>query len=295
MSADRYRRVGDLAIARVIEMMFPTPAREFFPKTRDEDWTPHREWLAAEGAYDLATGDVLLPVQSYVVRTSRHTILVDTCIGNDKQRSHRPAWHMKSDTAYMDNLRAVGLTCEDIDIVMCTHLHLDHVGWNTRLADGRWVPTFPNATYLMSGKELEAFRWVDQPVSFPSMVDSVLPVVDAGQAHLVESDHVIDDEVRLEPTPGHTPDHFAVRLASKGEHAVIAGDLMHSPVQCRHPEWHARPDWDPELASATRREFMRSHAQNGTLVCMMHFPLPSAGRFVPYGDVFRFEYDAERW
>ena len=261
MSADRYRCVGDLAVARVIEMTFSTPAREFFPGTRDEDWAPHREWLAAEGAYDLATGDILLPVQSYVVRTSRHTILVDTCVGNDKQRTHRPAWHMKSDTTYMDNLRAVGLTCEDIDIVMCTHLHLDHVGWNTRLADGRWVPTFPNATYLMSGKELEAFRWVDQPVSFPSMVDSVLPVVDAGQARLVESDHVIDDEVRLEPTPGHTPDHFAVRLASKGEHAVIAGDLMHSPVQCRHPEWHARPDWDPELASATRREFMRSHAR----------------------------------
>ncbi len=289
------RCVGDLQISRVMELTQPFPAREFFPDSTEEDWAPHREWLAAEGAYD-PTGDaILLPMQGFVVRTTHHTILVDTCIGNDKDRPHRPAWHKKSDTTFMNNLAALGLTPADIDFVMCTHLHVDHVGWNTRLVDGRWVPTFPNARYLMSRKELEIFRIEESPTFSLSLIDSVLPVVESGQAQLIESDYALDDEVWLEPTPGHTPDHFAVRLTSRGQHAVLGGDVMHSPVQCLHPEWRPRPDWDPALARATRREFMERHCESGTRVCMAHFPLPSSGRFVRKGEAFRFDYDAESW
>ena len=289
------RQVGKIEIARVMELEQDFPAREFFPDTNEEDWVPHRDWLIEENALIAATDSILLPMQSYVVQTTHHTILVDTCIGNHKERPNRPAWHQKTDGTYMDNLAAVGLTPADIDMVMCTHLHHDHVGWNTRLVDGRWVPTFPNARYLMSGKELEIFKEHDDPAASPSLGDSVLPVVESGQAQLVTSDHVLNDEVWLEPTPGHTPDHFAVRLASGDSHAVIGGDLMHSPVQCQHPEWRARPDFDPEQARQTRRDFMECHAELGSLVCMMHFPLPSAGTFVRKGGAFKFQYDREDW
>ena len=289
------RKLGNIEIARVMELEQDFPAREFFPDTSEADWAPHREWLIEEKALVAATDSILLPMQSYVVKTSHHTILVDTCIGNHKERPNRPAWHQKTDSTYMDNLAALGLSPADIDIVMCTHLHHDHVGWNTQLVDGRWVPTFPNAKYLMSGKELEIFRAHDDPAATPSMGDSVLPVVESGQAELVTSEHVLDDEVWLEPTPGHTPDHFAFRLASGQSHAVIGGDLMHSPVQCQHPEWRARPDFDPDMARQTRRDFMERHAELGSLVCMMHFSLPSAGKFNRRGEAFRFEYDREDW
>ncbi len=289
------RKVGALEIARVFELAQDIPAADFFPDTSKEEWAPHREWLNEEGGFHLETDSIILPMQSYVVRTSHHTILVDTCVGNHKERPLRPTWHQKTDSTYMDNLAALGLQPEDIDFVMCTHLHHDHVGWNTKLVDGRWVPTFPNARYLMSGKELEIFKAHDDPAATPSMADSVLPVVESGQAQLVTSDHVLDDEVWLEPTPGHSPDHFAVRIASGDAHAVIGGDLMHSPVQCMHPEWRARPDFDPQLARETRRSFMERHAELDSLVCMMHFPLPSAGHLQAQGDAFRFVYDEQAW
>ena len=289
------RAVGKLQIARVIELVQDFSAREFFPDTEEADWAPHRDWLVEEGALIRETDSILLPMQSYLVQTSHHTILIDTCVGNDKQRPMRPPWHEKTDDTYMRHLAAQGVSPADIDFVMCTHLHHDHVGWNTKLVDGRWVPTFPNAKYLMSKKELDVFKAHDDPAATPSLADSVLPVVESGQAELVASDFVLDDEVWLEPTPGHTPDHFAVRLASGDNHAVIGGDLMHSPVQCMHPEWRARPDWDAEMARNTRREFMERHADLESLVCMMHFPLPSAGHFRRQGERFKFEYDKSDW
>ncbi len=288
-------RVGDIAISRIYELTQPFPATEFFPDTPLQAWTPHLDWLIAEGAFLPGENSIVLPMQSYVARTSHHTILIDTCIGNDKHRPQRPAWHMKTDKTYMTNLAAVGLTPADIDFVMCTHLHHDHVGWNTKLVDGRWVPTFPNAKYIMSKKELEYFQNNDDPAAAPSLADSVLPVVESGQAELITTDFALDDEVWLEPTPGHTPDHFAVRLRSRDADGVVGGDLMHSPVQCLEPTWRARPDWDPQLAMQTRSAFMERHAENDTLVVMMHFPLPSAGRFVAEGDAFRFRYDKTDW
>ena len=289
------RALGNLRIGRVMELVQPFGRFDFFPDTTDEDWAPHSDWLREEGALSDDLSDIILPMQSYVVRTSHHTVLVDTCIGNHKDRPARPAWHRKTDDTWMRNLAALGLTPADIDIVMCTHLHHDHVGWNTQLVDGRWVPTFPNAKYLMSAKELEIFQEVEHPAATPAMNDSVLPVVESGQATLVTSEHVVDDEIWLEPTPGHTPDHFAVRLASRGENAVIGGDLMHSPVQCLHPTWRPRPDFDPALAAKSRSEFMARHEDLGSLVCMMHFPLPSAGHFKRHQENFKFVYDDVKW
>jgi len=289
------RGLGDITIGRAVELLMEFDPFMFFPDTGPEDWEPHKSWLMPSGM-DPVSGNLLLPCQSYIVRTSHHTILIDSCIGNHKERSNRPAWHEKTDQQYMKALDAHGVTPEDIDYVMCTHLHGDHIGWNTRLVDGHWVPTFPNATYIFSEKELDAWqnqgheKFSDQP-----LVDSVLPVVAAGQAQLVGNDYSLDDEIWVEPTPGHTPDHLAIRLSSHGQNAVMTGDMMHTPVQCLHPEWAAWPDWDAKLASETRVKFMQAHADTDMLVCTAHFPLPSAGRIVSSADGFRFVNEDAAW
>lgn len=290
-----HRALGDMTISRVLEMNTPDfDPYSFFPETTPEDWEPHLHWLKPR-VMDPVSGNLYFPMQSYVIRTKHHTILVDSCVGNDKDRPHRPSWNHKTDTTYIDALAAHDLAPEDIDYVMCTHLHPDHVGWNTKLLDGRWVPTFPNAEYVFSRKEFE--YWKDFSASKPldHIIDSVLPIEAAGRAKLVASDHAIDDSIWLEPTPGHTPDHFAIRLSSGGDEAVMTGDLMHSPIQCHHPEWAARPDFDVEQARTTRRAFLERYCESGVLVCTAHFPLPSAGWIVPDGNAFRFEYEEKDW
>ncbi len=290
-----YRPLGNLRIMRALEVITPFDRQAFFPQTSESDWAPYRNWLEPD-ALDPVSDTLLLSMQSYVVRTSHHTILIDTCVGNGKERPTRPTWHLKNDDAYMDALAALGIAPQDIDFVLCTHLHSDHIGWNTRLEDGRWVPTFPNARYVFSEKELAAWRDVGhEKFARTPYEDSVLPVVEAGRAELVANDYALDDEVWLESTPGHTPDHVAIALASKGASAVMCGDLVHSPVQCLHPEWVPWPDWDPALAARTRRAFFERYCETDTLVCTAHFPLPSAGRIVPAGDAFGFVYDDGSW
>lgn len=290
-----HRQLGNLQIMRVLEMIMPFDSSAFFPHVTAQQWEPHLQWLAPEG-FNRETRELYLPMQSYVVRTSRHTILVDGCVGNHKQRPSRPRWHLKDDEAYMQALAAHGLSVQDIDFVLCTHLHADHVGWNTRLQDGRWVPTFPNARYVFSDAEVTAWRDTGhEKFARAPFEDSVLPILEAGRAQLVANDFALDDEVWLESTPGHTPDHVAVNLRSGDGHAVMCGDLMHSPVQCLHPEWVPWPDWDPDRAHRTRREFMERYCETDTLICTAHFPLPSAGWFVRRGDAFGFDYDDGGW
>ncbi len=197
---------------------------------------------------------------------------------------------MKTDTTYMDALARAGVGVEQVDFVMCTHLHPDHVGWNTRLLDGRWVPTFPNARYVFSKKELAHWEARHAEAEIPYMTDSVLPVVAAGQVLQVASDHALEDGIRLEPTPGHTPDHFSVHLTSAGRDAVMAGDLIHSPIQCRHPDLPARPDVDKQQAVDTRTAFMERYCETDTLICTAHFPSPSVGHFTRVGDAFGFRF-----
>lgn len=290
-----YCQIGNLQIMRALEMIMPFSRQTFFPQTTESDWAPHRHWLEPQ-ALDPVTDELQFPMQSYLVRTSHHTILIDSCVGNDKERPNRPSWHLKTDDAYMRALAALGIATESIDFVMCTHLHTDHIGWNTRLRDGRWVPTFPNARYIFSERELVAWRDVGhEKFSRTPYEDSVLPIVEAGRAELVTNDYALDDEVWLESTPGHTPDHVAISLASNGASAIMCGDILHSPVQCLHPEWVPWPDWDAELAIRTRRAFLERYCDTDTLVCTAHFPLPSAGRVVRAGDAFRFEYDKRSW
>ncbi|MDE2008114.1 MAG: MBL fold metallo-hydrolase [Rhodospirillales bacterium] len=283
-------RIGDLTVHRIVEMEIPfTDPYEFMPTLTPGQLESNRGWLQEMGALDPATGRLVLCFQSYVVQTPRHTILVDSCVGNDKDRTGRPAWHMKKDDAWMRGLAALGLTVADIDIVMCTHLHVDHVGWNTRLENGRWVPTFPRARYLFS--EREYAYWTAQHAKSPiaCIADSVLPITEAKRADLVSSTHQVDDHVRLIPTPGHTPDHFAVEIGRGRTEALLTGDLIHSPLQARFPALSMRADTDPNQAAATRRSVLERAAEERMLCCTAHFPSPSIARFARSGDGFRCE------
>jgi glyoxylase-like metal-dependent hydrolase (beta-lactamase superfamily II) len=281
-------QLGDLTIHRVIEEERPLfDPLEFFPGLTKDVLAENRGWLEP-AALDPATGKLKLCIQSYIIRTLHHTILVDSCVGNHKQRPTRPFWHEKSDDTWERNLAATGYSVADIDYVMCTHLHVDHVGWNTRLENGRWVPTFPKARYIFG--EREYAYWSEEHAKTPNQIleDSVLPVIAAGQADLVRTDTALNDHVRLTPTPGHTPDHFAVELGKGETTAVLTGDLIHSPLQARYPELSMRADSDQKQSAITRRKFLECHCDTGRLMCTAHFPSPSTGHFTRWGDGFRF-------
>ena len=279
---------GDITVDRIVELEVPfADALSFLPGLQPDILEEHRSWLVP-GALT-PQGQLIFCFQSYVVHTPHHTILIDSCVGNHKNRTAFPAMHMKSDETYMRALASAGLTVDDIDFVLCTHLHFDHVGWNTRLEDGRWVPTFPNARYLFAQREYA--HWTEQHSKAPvaCIADSVLPIVEAKQAELVRSDHALDDHVRLLPTPGHTPDHFSVCLGRGRDDAIITGDVIHSPLQARYPELSMRADFDPKQAAVTRRGLLERCCDTDTLCCTAHFPTPSVGRIRPWDSGFRCE------
>ncbi len=289
------RPLGDLRITRAVEMIMEFDPLKFFPDTSAAQWDEHRHWLQPR-AMNPENSALLLPCQSYIVKTSHHTVLIDSCVGNHKSHPRHPAWHQRSDSSYPDALAAHGLQATDIDFVMCTHLHGDHIGWNTRLQDGRWVPTFPNARYIFSATDLHSWQDSEQSkLAMQPIQESVLPVIAAGQATLVEDSFSLDDEIWLQPTPGHTPGHLAINLASRGQRAIVLGDMVHSPIQCLYPEWTVQADWNDELARKTRRQMMAHLAETQTLALTAHFPLPSAGWFRNRGSAFSFEYDTHPW
>ena len=280
--------LGDITIQQIIEQQGPIfDVFEFFPTLTPEVLAENRDWLEPT-FIDPASQQVILCVQSYIVRTPHHTILIDSCVGNHKHRPSRPAWHMMNGQQYEANFKAAGLTFDDIDFVMCTHLHTDHVGWNTKLENGRWVPTFPNARYVFAERELSFWseRATTSPDSYPWMIDSVLPIVDANKAEIVTSHHCLNDHVRLVPSPGHTIDHFSVEIGSERANALITGDMVHSPLQARYPELGMFSDYDSDLAGKTRRELFGKYCETETLMCTAHFPSPSTGLVKRYGDGF---------
>jgi glyoxylase-like metal-dependent hydrolase (beta-lactamase superfamily II) len=281
--------VGDLTIHRAIEQEVPFfPALELLPQLTPELLAENRAWLQQAKAMNEA--DVLiLCFQSYIVRTPHHTILIDSCIGNDKPRPGRPNWHMKSDDAYMRALTAAGVSPADIDYVMCTHLHVDHVGWNTKLENGRWVPTFPKARYVFGRAEYDYWTEQNKKTEVPPFADSVLPVVEADRAEIVSNDFAIGDHLRILPTPGHTPGHVAFAFGKGKDSAVFSGDLMHTPLQTLHPELSPKFDVDPAQAAVTRRNFLERYCDTETLCCTAHFPSPSVGRIKRKGNAFTCE------
>ena len=281
--------VGDLTIHRIIEQETTfLQAQDMLPDLTLDMLAENRAWMKQAGAID-DTDTLILCFQSYIVQTPHHTVLIDSCIGNDKPRPGRPHWNMKTDDSYMRALAAAGFSVADIDFVMCTHLHVDHVGWNTRLDNGRWVPTFPKARHVFAKSEYDYWLDMNAKTEVPPFVDSVLPVVEAKKADIVSNDFVLGDHARILPTPGHTPGHVAFTFGRGKDDVVFAGDLMHTPLQTRYPELSPKFDVDPKLAGATRRNFLQRYCDTDTLCCTAHFPSPSAGKIRRWGNGFRCE------
>jgi len=277
-------KIGHVTVTRVVDDTISSIGSLLLPQATPE-MLRSIPWMSP---FVDGEGRLTLSIHSLVVESCGRRILVDTCLGTDKERPIVPEWHLRS-TSFLSDLSAAGAPRESVDLVLCTHLHLDHVGWNTMRDGDRWVPTFPNARYLFARKEWEF--WKDQPEEFgPVISDSVRPIVDAGLADLVETDHALTDEVRLEPTPGHTPGHVSVRIRSAGEEAVITGDMMHHPCQIARPEWSTVLDYSAEDSHRTRRDFLARCAQAPVLVIGTHFAAPTAGRIVRDGNTYRLDY-----
>jgi glyoxylase-like metal-dependent hydrolase (beta-lactamase superfamily II) len=269
--------VGELAVVRVVDCVEHFSPRAILRGVTYEHLQPHLDWLRPHFLDEKLR--LRMPIQSFVFRTRHHTVLIDTCVGNHK-RSGFKQWNGRTDSALPASLRAAGFPPESIDTVFCTHLHVDHAGWNTQLRDGRWVPTFPNARYLFRREEFahweaspeEHFRW--------TFDESIHPVLEAGQVEWVDADFALDDAVTLEPTPGHTPGHTSVHLRSAGQEAVITGDVLVSPFEVAEPDWGQLGDADPERARQTRRRFLDAYCDTDVRILGSHFADPTAVRIV---------------
>lgn len=271
-------QIGDIRVDSVEE--FEGPYRDPLEMYPDADATlldAHRHWMAPR-FLDPATGLLVFSFRSFLIRTGRLNILVDTCVGNDKHRPHRDVWHQQN-FPWMDNLHAHGISPDEIDIVMCTHLHVDHVGWNTQLRDGSWVPTFPNANYLFHEQEYAFWEAEHQKQEWitDAFEDSVLPVVSAGQATMVKADHEVDNGIWIEPSPGHTPGHVSLNVRQGDSHGVFCGDMMHHPLQIPESQLYSIFCEDPVQSVATREAFIDRHADTDTMILAAHFPGPDTG------------------
>lgn len=281
-------KIGDVSVDKVVELdRSATPIDFMLPDASPDRIASQCEWLGPE-LVDPVSGNHKATIHSYIVRTPWHTLIIDTCVGNDKQRHGHEPWHMRKGT-YLADLAAAGIKPGDVDLVVCTHLHVDHVGWNTRLERGCWMPTFPRAKYIFARDEFEFWKAETESgrAEYGLIDDSVLPILEAGVAELVPSDYVIDDRLQLEPSPGHTPGHVSVRLRTKAGEAVFTGDMMHRPIQVAETEWNSRFCSDGPLARKTRRAFVDEHADADVTILAAHFPVP--GRIIAPGGRPRFK------
>ena len=277
-------RIGDVTVTKVVELEMTGGSRFLLPQATRET-LDHMAWLQPHFVDE--DWRLKMSIHAFVVQTPTHRIVVDTCLGNDKQNRRIPHWN-NMQTAFLAELAGAGYPRESVDTVLCTHLHVDHVGWNTMLVDGKWVPTFPNARYLMGRIEYEHWTRHNTREDMAFVVgDSILPVREAGLVDLIETDHRIGTEISLVPSFGHSPGHVSVRISSGGEEALITGDFAHHPCQFGHPEWSSTADHDAVQSEATRRELLGRLAGTPTLVLGTHFATPSAGRIERDGGAFR--------
>jgi glyoxylase-like metal-dependent hydrolase (beta-lactamase superfamily II) len=281
--------IGAARLTRIEELYaadWDAPA--FFPDWRPELVQEHLGWMAPNH-FEPAKNCLKLSIHSWLIRLDGRSILVDTCIGNHKPRPARPKWHLM-ETRYLQRLAEAGIRPDEIDLVMCTHLHADHVGWNTRLDNGRWVPTFPNARYLFSKADYDHYLALDRdpakPTNHGSFRDSVLPVVEAGLAQMVTGAHAVDEHLSLDPAPGHTPGTVVVKLASRGESALLCGDVLHHAIQVHYPRWNSFVCADAEQARASRRHVLEDCSGSGALLLPTHFGAPFTCRIEAKGGAF---------
>ena len=274
--------LGGVRITRIVESQGPLlkPA-EIFPDSSPEIIEANKHWLAP-AFYDPPSDRLVICIQSFLLETDTLKILVDTCVGDCKPRVRadfdRQRWH------WLDRLAALGISPQQIDVVLSTHLHVDHVGWHTRLEGGRWRPTFERARYLFTHPEWDYWQHNE---GHPALVrtgdyigDSVWPVFEAGQADLVAMDHEIAPGIRLVPLPGHTPGHVGVAIEGLSGRLMLTADLFHHPLQCSYPQWNTRFCLNAEQSRQTRMETMRRLSEEGTLLMPSHFPTARPGRLL---------------
>jgi glyoxylase-like metal-dependent hydrolase (beta-lactamase superfamily II) len=279
-------QVGAATITSVVEDEVAQIPPEFFFPDADAAQVAAHPWCVP--TYADAAGNVSLRVQALVVETAGRRVLVDPCVGNFKDLGS-PFWSHQ-EWPFMDRFAAAGFTVDGIDTVVHTHTHPDHIGWDTHLVDGAWVPTFTRARHLYTVEEMAFARLAaDHEMMRHSFRDSIEPIVDAGLADEVAMDADLGDGLRFEPTPGHTPGQVALWIESEGERALISGDFIHHPVQCSEPDWAEIGDLDADEARATRHRMLHDAATGGYLVVGTHFPGRPAGRVVAVGDAWRFE------
>jgi glyoxylase-like metal-dependent hydrolase (beta-lactamase superfamily II) len=283
-------KVGGAWVTRVVEQY----AAGFAPDYLFPDWNPIVRFqlpqLFGPTSYDSADNKLIFSIHCWIIQTASHTILIDTCTGNHKSRPSLPRAH-GLETTFLDRL-ATYVALDDVDFVLCTHLHAHHCGWNTRLVEERWQPTFPNAKYVFSKVEHDHLAG---PLGRTGLLngiyeDSVLPIIESGQALLFEGGVSIVDDLSIHPAPGHSPGQVTVNLRSEGEEAVFCGDVMHQPIQIYRPNWNSRFCQAPEAARSSRRALLEYAADRKATVFTGHFPLSAAGRVGRDADVFTWSY-----
>ena len=276
-------QVGNARITRIVELTSTSIGNYILPQANADNISAI-EWI---GPFVDGDARLLMSFHSLVIESAGQVIVVDTCIGADKPRGY-PRWN-RMQSSFLEDFAAAGFDVGRVDAVLCTHMHVDHVGWNTRLVDGRWQPTFAAARYLYAEDEWQHWRTEPADDTGPVIADSVQPIFDAGLADLVASDAAINDEVRLLPTPGHTPGHVSVFVKSAGEEAIITGDMIHHPCQIAHPHWSTTADFDQDWAATTRHGFLQRYADTPTLIIGTHFAGPTAGKLARDGESFRLD------
>jgi glyoxylase-like metal-dependent hydrolase (beta-lactamase superfamily II) len=288
------RHLGRLDVKSVREGEGMIPMQLALPGVTAEDLARLKRWhWSDELSLDPDAAIFRIEVRSYLLHVDGLNVLIDACCGNDKQRS--VPWAHQLQTQWLQNLARAGCEPEDIHLVLCTHLHADHVGWNTRLKEGRWVPTFPNARYVMSRKEVEgAGANAHELHTREAYMDSVLPVIEAGQVDLVDSNHCvhreIEDGVWLQDAAGHSPGSVVVNAQRGGSRVVFAGDILHHPVQLVRPDIAFFADENPAAACATRQALLMQCAENEAVMYPAHFPDPPAGRVRRAQQNFSYEF-----
>jgi glyoxylase-like metal-dependent hydrolase (beta-lactamase superfamily II) len=278
-------KIGDVRITRLQEQEPVWPGTMILPNATADNVKREGEWLQP---FTDENGGFRLSIHSLLVESEGRRIVVDTCVGNNKVRPGFKDWNDLRLPFLKDFEKA--FSRDSIDTVVCTHLHLDHVGWNTTLENGKWVPTFPKAKYLMTQPEWDFWSKFDGSADFKNPIeDSVKPVIDAKLAELVEPTRRLTSEVWLESTPGHTPGHVSVRISSRGENAVITGDMIHHPIQVAHPDWKVDFDNNPTEAVETRESFVERYCDQPVTVFGTHFAGPTGGHIARRSGAFRFE------
>ena len=284
MSCQRWR-VGALTITSVVEEQFEgIPPELFYPGVSAVDVAKH-DWLVPDFAN--VHGRIAMRVQAFVISGGGRVVVIDPCVGNGKKRSI-PYWN-EQHWPFLERFIEAGFEPGAVDMVVHTHLHADHVGWDTRLEGTSWVPTFARARHLYTERELAWCRAGGNPGLDGVYADSIAPIITAGLADIVDEDANLGGGLRLEPTTGHTPGHVSLWIESEGDLALVSGDFLHHPVQCAEPGWAEIGDDNADEARATRRRMLNRAAERGALFLGTHFPTHPAGRIRVRGDCWRFE------